>query len=35
MLGEGNARIYNLISIVFVVLSVLWVLIVLAQLISG
>ena len=34
MLGEGRELVYNIIAIIFVVLSVLWVLFVLTQLVS-
>ncbi len=35
MLGDGNERIYNIVSIIFVSLAVIVTLIVLIQLISG
>jgi hypothetical protein len=35
MLGDGPARIYNIVSVIFLVLSVLWVLIVTALMLSG
>lgn len=34
MLGKGNARLYNLVSIIFLVLSVLVIVFILLQLIS-
>jgi len=35
MLGSGNDRIFNIISLVFVTLSILWVVYVIIQLASG
>jgi len=35
MLGSGNDRIYNMISLVFVTLSTLWVIYVIIQLAAG
>lgn len=35
MLGNGQARIYNLISIIFLVLAFLWVVFVALQLLQG
>jgi hypothetical protein len=35
MMGQGPARIYNIVSFLFVTLSVLWVLIVTALMLSG
>lgn len=34
-MGSGNARIYNLLSLVFLALSVIWIIIVIVLLVSG
>lgn len=34
-MGSGNARIYNIISLIFVSLSVIWAIIVIVMLVSG
>ncbi len=34
MFGQGQARIYNIVSMVFIAISILWVLFVILQLVS-
>ncbi len=34
-MGKRNARIYNLISLIFVTLSVIWIIVVIVMLVSG
>jgi hypothetical protein len=34
-MGKGNARLYNMISLAFVTLSVIWVIVVIVMMVSG